>query len=333
MDSVVSLMFSQGIIKIFGLLYSMYLINKSGFGDRGNAIYMGGYQIYLLLLTISSIGVPNAVAKLVAEKFAVKDYKGANKIFKVAFIIFGIIGFIGTLILFFKAKYISNNFLLIPECEYSLIALSPSIFFVSISSVIRGYFNGINKISQTAKSQSIEQILKSILTIIFVEIICIYNKDVIFMASIANFASTCSIFISFIYICFCYFNLRKIQRLQEIKYSLKNDEDFISILKKIFSVSIPITLSAVLSSLNKNIDSFTVVRILTPILGEILAKLKYGILSSKIDMLTIMPLSFNIAFSTALVPNISSAMARGDMNSVNKKISFSLLITSLIAHL
>ena len=50
-QGVLALMFSQVIIKILGLIYSMYLTNREGFGDAGNAVYMGGYQIYALLLT------------------------------------------------------------------------------------------------------------------------------------------------------------------------------------------------------------------------------------------------------------------------------------------
>ena len=239
--------------------------------------------------------------------------------------------FYGTLFLFFQGENIANNILLIPECKYSLIALAPAIFFASINSVFRGYFNGIQKISQTAKSQTIEQIFKSILTILFVEIISIYCSNTILMAGIANFASTCSIFISFIYMFISYRNLRKIERIEEFRYNIHRKESTVKILKKIFAVSIPITLSAILGTLSKNIDSFTVVRILTPILGENAAKLRYGILSSKVDILTVMPLSFNIAFATALVPAISLAKENNDINSINKKLSFSLLITAIIA--
>ena len=70
MYGIIALIFSQGIIKILGLAYKLYLTNREGFGDIGNAIYSSGFQIYALLLTISSIGVPNAVAKLVAERKA-----------------------------------------------------------------------------------------------------------------------------------------------------------------------------------------------------------------------------------------------------------------------
>jgi len=150
MQGVLAIMFSQVLIKILGLAYKVYLTNKEGFGDAGNAIYNAGFQIYALLLTISSIGVPGAISKLVSEKTAVGDYKGAHRIFKIALLTFSVIGFIGTLILFLGAGYISNYVLEIPEAEYTLIALSPSIFFVAISAVIRGYFNGMQNLTITA---------------------------------------------------------------------------------------------------------------------------------------------------------------------------------------
>ena len=155
MQGVFAIMMSQVLIKILGLVYKLYLTNKEGFGDSGNAIYSSGFQIYALLLTLSSVGVPNAISKLVSERLAIGDAKGAHRIFKVAFVIFSFIGGIGTLILFYNAKYISNTMLQIPEAEYTLIALSPSIFFVSISSVIRGYFNGRQSMKTTARSQTL----------------------------------------------------------------------------------------------------------------------------------------------------------------------------------
>ena len=72
MKSVLVLMISQIAIKLLGFVYRVYLTNRQGFGDEGNAIYSGGYQIYALLLTISSIGVPNAISKLVSEKVAIR---------------------------------------------------------------------------------------------------------------------------------------------------------------------------------------------------------------------------------------------------------------------
>src|SRR5699024_164569 len=98
-----------------------------------------------------------------------------------------------------------------------------------------------------------------------------------------------------------------------------------NIIKKILMVSIPIALTAIMSSLNKNIDSFTVVRSLKEFMPEDMAITQYGILGGKVDTLTSLPLSINVAFSTALVPAIASAKARKDKKEISKKTSFSLL--------
>jgi len=331
MQGVLALMCSQVIIKILGLIYSMYLTNREGFGDSGNAIYMSGYQVYALLLTLSSIGVPNAISKLVSEKLAIGDRKGADRIFKIAFVTFAFIGFGGTLLLYLGAGMIAEYWLQIPEAEYTLMTLSPAIFFVSISSVIRGYFNGRQKMSATARSQTVEQVFKTALTIIIVEIVAICtNVNTEIMAAGANLATTFATFLSFSYI----YTLYKMNKKEEIKIKqtveTTEKETAKSIIKKILAVSIPISLSSLLSAINKNVDSVTVVRILKPLIGEATAKAKYGILSSKVDILTSMPLAFNIAFATALVPAISGARVKNDVDTINKRLRFSILITILI---
>lgn len=332
MQGVLALMCSQVIIKILGLIYSMYLTNREGFGDSGNAIYMSGYQVYALLLTLSSIGVPNAISKLVSEKLALGDRKAADRIFKIAFVAFAIIGFGGTLLLYLGAGVIARVWLQIPEAEYTLMTLSPAIFFVSISSVIRGYFNGRQKMSATAKSQTVEQVFKTTLTILIVEIVAICtNVNTELMAAGANLATTFATFLSFSYI----FTLYKMNRKEEYQSITERSkptakESARSIIHNILAVSIPISLSSLISAINKNIDSVTVVRILKPLIGEATAKAKYGILSSKVDILTSMPLAFNIAFATALVPTISSARVKNDIETINKRLRLSLLITILI---
>lgn len=328
---VMALMISQIIIKIVGLVYKLYLTNKEGFGDKGNAIYSSGFQIYAILLTLSSIGVPNAISKLVASKVAIGDNKGAYRIFKIAFALFGTIGFIGSSILFFGAKQIANKYLQIPEAQLTLMALSPSILLVSISSVLRGYFNGREKMSVTANSQSLEQIFKTIFTVLIVEQVAyISSNNTILMSAGATIATTLATLMSLIYL-YKYFYKRKKDVWQEIVSSTNNKKESIkSIIKSILLVSIPITLSALLASTTKTIDALTIVRILKTYIIEEQATIKYGILSGKIDTLITLPFSFNIALATALVPTISKSIAKKDIQGARKKISFSLLITILI---
>lgn len=329
MQGVFAMMFSQVLIKLLGLAYKMYLTNREGFGDEGNAIYSSGFYIYSLLLTLSSVGVPNAISKLVSERIAVGDNKGANRIFKIAFMVFGFLGFIGTMILFLGANYISNVILKIPEAEMTLVALSPSIFFVALICVIRGYFNGNGTLKVTANSQTLEQIFKTVFTIILVELVVIITGvNTKIMAAGANLATTVATIGSFAYLFFFYKNNRTLNI--NASNVITKKESILSIVKKILYVSVPISLSAILSAINKNIDSTTVVRGLSSFMSEAQAKIQYGILSGKVDTLTSLPLSFNIAFATALVPAISYARAKKDMSTANKRVSFSILVTILI---
>lgn len=331
MQSVVTLIFSQLLIKSLGLIYNLYLTNKDGFGDKGNGIVSASYQIYALLLTISSIGVPNAIAKLVSERVALGDHKGAHRIFKIAFATFSVIGIIGSLMLFFGAHMISAQWLQIPEAEMTMVALSPAIFFVAISSVMRGYFNGIQQIKATARSQSLEQIFKTALTIILVEIVAIAsNVSTEWMAAGATLATTLATLAGFGYL-YLYYKVRRREIALEIKSTVNYKyERRRNIIKKILLVSFPIALTAILSSLNKNIDSFTVVRSLKEFLPAEEAVSQYGILGGKVDTLTSLPLSINVAFSTALVPAIAAAKAKKDRKTIKQKTSFSLLISMLI---
>lgn len=288
---------------------------------------MSGYQIYALLLTISSIGVPNAISKIISEKISIKDRINEKRIFLIAIMLFAIIGFLGTLILFFGADIIANKILMIEKSKLSIMILSPAVFFVSVTSVVRGFFNGKDKIKITAFSQFIEQLLKSILTIVFVEIADkISNKNTEIMAASANFATTVATFISLLLI------LKKyISDSKKVTFGYEYKKESIrQIVKNILVISIPITASAILSSIGKNIDSITIVRILKNVLGETEAINRYGILSSKVDVLVSLPLAFNIAISTALIPEISKLRIKNDFEGVIQKVNFSLIISILI---
>ena len=330
MKGVLALMFSQVLIKMLGLVSKIFLTNKEGFGDVGNGIYGSGYQIYAMLLTISSIGVPNAISKLISERVAIDDYKGAHRIFRIALLVFGLIGLTGTLVLFIGASAIANA-IDVPEATLSLQVLSPSITFVTIASVLRGYFNGLDKVSVTAKSQSLEQVFKTLITIIAVEFIGMSTGlNTTLMAAGANLATTLSVTLSFLYIIMYYRTFRKIIKPKIKETTNYKYERVKRIVRNILIVSIPITLSAIMSTLSKIVDIVTVVKGLKTFLPDTIAKAQYGILSGKVDTLATLPLSFNIAFATALVPSVSASIARKDEKTASNRISLSLLITMII---
>lgn len=329
--SVVVLIISQCIIKAAGLIYRLYLTNKEGFGDSGNAIYASAFQIYAILLAITSIGVPNAISKLISSKVAKGDNKGAYRTFKISFILFGIVGFLGSSLLFFNAHLIAYNYLGIPEAEISLIALAPSVFFVALEAVLKGYFNGREKISITANSQSMEQIFKTIVTITFVEIFAVISqKDTIVMVGTAAFATTVATIFSFIYLYISYIKSKKEIWKEVVTSAQQKQERIKTIIKTIFWVAMPISISSLLSAMNKTIDAFTVVNNISRYMGLEQAKIQYGILTGKIETLINLPFSFNIAFAITLIPAISSAVARGNYKEAKGKIKFSIIATLII---
>ena len=331
LKNVVILVIAHIFIKIIGVINKIYLTNKQGFGDEGNAIYSSAFQIYALFLTISSMGIPNAVSKIVSERLAVGDSKGAHKTFKIAIIAFGLLGFALSLFLFLFAETMAEQWLQIPEAKLSLLALSPAIFFTSITAVIKGYFNGRENLNIGANSQTIEQIFRTIITITLIEFIAqTTGFDTRVMAGGAAVATTLSEIICFVYL-YKYYTSVKREIANEIRRSVNYKYKGIrKTIKEILTVSVPMSIGPIISGINRNIDSLTIIRGLKKFMSETEAKLEYGILCGKIDTLVSFPLSFNSAFTSTLIPVVSSAKASNDFSGANSKIRFSMLISVLI---
>lgn len=215
------------------------------------------------------------------------------------------------MLLFFGAHVIAYSWTQIPESELTLVALAPAIFFVSISSVFRGYFNGRRTLKITARAQTLEQIFKTIFTIGIVEIVAYATStSTEMMAAGANVATTLATFSSFAYL-FMYYRLKRKEIGNEIQSSTNYKyENVKTIVKNILMVSIPLTLSSIMTSFNKNIDSFTVKRILSAYMPADIATKLYGQLSGKVDTVTNLPLAINIAFATAWYQQYSSKAKR-----------------------
>lgn len=188
--------------------------------------------------------------------------------------------------------------------------------------------------STTANSQTLEQVAKTLLTVLVVEIIAIpTGSDVVLMAAGANLATTLSVFLSFAYL-YRYYKFKRKDLVIEMPekcegptYAKKSTKD---ILKSIIKISVPMSISSLVSSINKNIDSITVVRGLKTFMSDEMAKFQFGIYTGKVDTLVGLPLSFNIAFATVLVPSISKLLAQNLKKDAAKIIKFSLLATILI---
>ena len=337
MKNVAMLMIAQIIIKILGFVYRLVIINVEGFGDVGNGYYDAGYTVYSLLLTISSVGIPTVISKLVSERVATGDHKGAYRIFKTSLKIFTVIGAILSIALFLGAEIIASKVLNVPDIKYVLMVLAPAIMFVASSSVLRGYFAGLGSMKATSVSQTLEQFFNCVLTITFVY--ALVGKDPAIMAAGGNVSTTLAILISFTYL-FIFYKRRKKGILAECEAQTVPQEDKTTgkLLKTIFAISIPMTIGSLISVVNNMIDTATISNcIQTAFSGIITAKDELEKIAmelsgqlSKVVTIIHLPLAITGSFCTALVPAISSAISVKDYKTVNKRLSFSFFASILI---
>lgn len=348
MNNVAVILVSQIIVKIFGMIYRIVITNIDGFGDEGLGFYNVGFQIYTLLLAISSVGIPNAISKMTSERIALNDYRGAHKIFKTALLLFSVIGIITTGILFFGADIFAKNVIHIDGSQYVMRALAPSLFFVCVSSVIRGYFTGMKNMKATSNSQILEQLFKCTLTIVFVYLSVGLAPEI--MASWANFATSVATVLSLLYLVYFYY-----RRKSGIREQINNsDGETISISTRrlmisILMISIPISLGSIITAINRVIDTATISRgieiafqtlisahgsvsaIVNPTSEQMTTEIaRLSGLLSKSDILYNMPLAVNFAFATVLVPSVAGALAVKDYKEASSKINYSLLVSILI---
>ena len=334
--NVLMLMFSQVLIKLLGLIYRLAITNVKGFGDVGNGYYSAGYQVYAVLLIISSQGIPGAVSKLVSNKVAKGKYNEAHRVFKVSMVVFGIIGFIASLLLLLSANFVSSKILNVPDVSYVLKVLSPAIFFVCVSAVIRGYFAGLGTMKASSVSQALEQFFNCVLTITFVY--ALIGKEPYIMAAGGNLSTTLAILISFSYLIVFYKKNIKEWREESDDVVITTKEENKKMVKMIIATAIPLTVGSVISVVTSFIDTVTVSNCIqiaysgilkSKILLEKEAMRLTGILS-KVDTLVNLPLAVNLSFYSALIPEITAAISKKDFKSASKKISFSISSSLLI---
>ena len=340
MNNVAAILGSQFLIKILGLVYNLVIINVPGFGDIGNGYRTAGFQFYTMLLAISSVGIPNAISKLVSEKLAMDDREGAERVFRTALTLFAGVGLAASLLLYWGADFIALSVVKMNGVQLTLRALSPSIFFVCISAVIRGYFLGQQNVRPNNRSQLLEQIFKATLTILFVYLLTDFTAAV--MAAGANAASTVSTALSCGYLTLVLLFWRRKHKMPRAAKLQKGQRAQIA--RQILALSIPISLSSIITTVSRVIDTATISRgiqsaFATGIPGvpgiptveqlEAYAATMNGMLN-KADNITNLPLALNIAFATVLVPTISAALVKGDQRTASKKISYSVLISTII---
>lgn len=150
---------AAGILcRIIGLLYRSPL--TAVIGDEGNGYYQSAYNIYTLILLISSYSIPAAISKVIAQKLAVREYRNAHRVFICAIWYVLVVGGIASLILFFGAGLFDKG-----PAVTVIRVFAPTVFLYGLLGVLRGYFQAHRTMVQTSVSQILEQILNALVSI------------------------------------------------------------------------------------------------------------------------------------------------------------------------
>ena len=146
------------IVKFINIFFSVPLANF--LGDEGMGHFYTAYDIFIFFNLLATTGTPVAVSRMVSMAYANGRKKQADKIFNVAFILFACIGIVGSLIMIIFSKQFSVLFTKEDRTWCAIAALAPMLFFMCLTSCVRGYFQGRSNMLPTAVSQILESVIK-----------------------------------------------------------------------------------------------------------------------------------------------------------------------------
>ena len=292
------------ISKVLGAVYRIPLTGV--LQAEGMGIYQMVYPLYCILLTVSASGIPTGISRLISSG------KGAGAE-RQAFRLYGAIGIIGTLLMY----ALSTPLAAIqgePAIALCCKLLSPSVFFVSLLSIVRGYFQGRGNMIPTATTEVLEQVIK----VAFGVALAYYFRDNMPIAVASTlFAVTVSEVLSTAVALLWYLKRRPRRPL----YALPAVP-----VKSILRFTVPLTLTAIALPVSQLAESIVAVRLL-----EENATALYGIFSGCAITIINLPVSVTYGLAASSVPQISPLAEKGDMRGAKKKAAKALLITLAVS--
>jgi len=299
-------------------------------GDEGIGLYQYAYPIYSTLLVISTAGIPVALSKIMAEKIALNDYREALRVFRIAFYLLMLSGVAISLVLVMGAEYIALYLVKDIQAYYPILAVAPAIFFVTVMASLRGFFQGQQNMVPTAISQLLEQFVRvgfSILLVIF-----LLPVGLEFAAAGATSGASAGGLAGLIMLAVLYIRKRGDLSGALTGNGQRNAESAGRIIKRIFSLAIPVTIGGLVIPLINLIDLAVVPRQLQAAgFSMESARALYGQLTGMAGSVVYFPNVIALALSISLVPAISEATALGKSDLVQSRSNLGVKLTILFS--
>lgn len=316
------------ISRIIGMLYRSPM--AAVIGDKGNGLYSFAFEIYSIALILSSYSMPLAVSKLLSARFAKKEYKNADKIYKFAYIFAAVSGMVMALILFFGAGTIErlsgHEGLALP-----LKVLAPTVFVVAIAGTIRGFFQSRNTMMPTAVSQLAEQIINAIVSIVAAVILVRFAANEFDKARYGAAGGTIGTLfgalssLMFLIFLFVIYKPRMKKHLSHDKVgvTVSNEE----VLKLIVATIVPVILSQTVYQSIGVVDGFMFGNLYK---GSDSTAL-YGIYSSKYRLMVNVPNAISSALASSMIPSLVSLYTLKNFVEFRARLKTSVKFNMIIA--
>lgn len=331
-SGVIALTLANLLVKLVGIVFKVVLINVVG--SEGAGYYSSAYEIYAYLYVISTSGLPVALSLMVSRSRAKGRLSETKKIFDVAILVFIAIGLVFSALMIVFASQLAE-FIKAPETTLCIISIAPTMLFICVSSCLRGYFQGHQLMAPTAVSQFIEALGKVAIGASLAVWAIYKGYPTHIVASYAVLGVTFGVFLGmvFLYVRRFFFKEKHYNELSFPDVEISNNKRSIKeLLKEMFSIAIPITISSSVLSLTTIIDTLMVQRGLLKYLNNIaLVHTYYGDYTTLVISMTNLPTILLYPIANALVPLITSVHEIGDIEGERKMRSFSMRVIVLIA--
>jgi stage V sporulation protein B len=336
-----SILAAAGIIcRIIGIVYRIPLTNI--IGNEGNGYYSCAFEIYGIMLLLSSYSLPLAVSKLVSARVAKGQRKNAYRIYKSALVFAGAVGIVFSLITFFGADFMAGTLMSQPMSAIALKILAPTLFIVAIMGVLRGYYQGLGTMMPTVFSQVFEQIVNAIVSVGAAFYLFSYGKKLdallytetyapAYGAAGGTLGTGIGALTGLLFLVLVAAMYKTVINRQIRRDKSKYQEGYAEIFPILIFTIVPVVLSTAVYNISSILDQGMFNKIMTMQGNESkhVAEL-FGIYTGKYKLLTNVPIAIASALSASTVPSLTRALAEGNERLASRKISSSIRFTMIV---
>ncbi len=311
------------ITKLIGALFKIPIANL--LDKEGMSVFYAAYNIYNLLLVISTAGLPLALSRLISEAEALGRENQKRRVFRVTGTLFLILGIVCSAVMFFFAQPLAS--LLHNSMAVTAIrVLSPAVLFVCVLSAVRGYTQGQGNMRPTALSEIIESTTKLIVGMVLVWWMLRQGYPRHIGAAGAIAGVTTGTFLGMTVL------LIYLLRRRRYRQSMDTPQSRRTILHRLLSIGVPITIGACGMTLLNLLDQSLVQGTLQNSLGmsESVATALYGEYTYAVNLFAL-PTAFIYPVTISLIPAITEALTRRDYQSARSHTASAFRMTALLA--